>query len=167
MMTETAETPRSPSPPRPPRDRLIKWAFVGLIVLAVVAVVLMQQKKTLGIKGWSNDLSQTLATARTDNRRVVAFFVRQPSSHTAKTIARHAIQPANVEAIDKGRFLPVVVTTEPGSEPATTYGIEAFPTLLVLSPQGEEMLRREGLIGEVPFRQEFLEKVPAVAKTNP
>lgn len=166
-MTESAQTNGGESPSRSSRDKRIKWAFVGLIVVAVVVVVMMQQSKTLGIKGWSGDLSQTLQTARAEDRPVLALFVRKPPSQTAKTIARHAIQPANVEAVEKGRFLPVVVTTDSNQEPATTYGIEEFPTLLVLSPQGKEVLRHEGLIGEVPFRQEFLEQAPGVAEARP
>jgi hypothetical protein len=49
------------------------------------------------------------------------------------------------------------------SDLAKEYELESLPTWLILTPNGEVLKRREGFIGEVPFRNEFL----SVAATKP
>lgn len=160
MTDATPKTEPTTTGKAPRRDRLVRWGFVGLILVVVIVVFAMQQGRTLTIPGWGDDLAEALKQARQSGRRVVVLYVRTPPSDTAKSIRRHAEQPANVEALQAGRFLPVVVTTAPEATGARDYEITAFPTLLILAPDGTELLRHEGLIGEVPFRQAFLEKAP-------
>jgi hypothetical protein len=52
----------------------------------------------------------------------------------------------------------VLIHAEPDSETTAKYRITKLPTLLLLSPSGQELNRHDGPghVGEVPFRQEFL-----------
>ena len=94
---------------------------------------------------------------------VVAFFVSSPPSETAKTIQRRRIPKRdNQKALKEGNFITVVVSLEDGlnSELAKKYEIKELPTLMVLKPDGTERNRHEGMIGEVNFRQDFLNYKP-------
>jgi hypothetical protein len=166
-MTETpepnkpaAEVPAETSSPAPAaasgRDRLVKIGFVVLLIAAVIAVYSMQTRK-LDIPGWGDDLTAALDQARAENRMVVALFANKPPSATARDIRDRVRQPANINAVKQGKFIPVVVTTSAGSSLATKYKVKTFPTLIVFLPDGSERNRAEGNVGEVPFRQKFLE----------
>lgn len=166
-MTETPEkdksapenekqSPAEASPGPAGHDKWVKLGFVVLLIAAAVAVYSMQTRE-LKIAGWGDDFTAALDQARADNRMVVALFVKKPPSATAREIRTRVGRSANRKAIEQGNFIPVVVTTSADADLAKRYKVTTFPTLLVILPDGRERNRAEGNVGEVPFRQQFLE----------
>lgn len=127
-----------------------------MIVAAVVFY--LQVKPPKGI--WSQDFPQALREAKAQNRRLLVFFTSSPPGETARQIDRTTLRKAhNLQAIRDGNFLCVRVTLETSldSQTARRYRIRKLPTMVILSPEAVELNRREGMIGEVPFRQGFLD----------
>jgi len=89
---------------------------------------------------------------------VLAFFMSEPPSATARWLADNTLR-MNRKAIAESRVVPVKVVLETSldSETARRYEIRELPTLMVLSPSGKELNRRTGRVGEVEFRQGFLD----------
>lgn len=142
----------------PGRDRWIKIGFV-LVLIAVAVAIYSFQRRRLSIEGWGNDLGAALTQGKAERRMIVAFFVNNPPSEIARTIAKRRIpKPDNVKALKDGKFLTVVVSLDDGldSDLARKYQLKALPTLMVLRPDGKERNRHEGGIGEANFRQNFL-----------
>ncbi len=147
------------SPPRKSnRERRVKIGFVVLLLVAVAGVIMIQ-RRGLEIEGWGKDLEAALQQGEAEDRPIVVFFVSSPPSNTAKTIQTHILRPANQQSLKDGKFIPVIVelSSSLDSDVARRYQVRGLPTLMVLTPGGKERNRSEGNIGEVPFRQEFLE----------
>ena len=137
------------------KDRWIKRGFLVIVVI-LVAGIYMYQRRDLSIKGWSGDLDAALSEARSEKRRIVVLFVNSPPSETARRIRERILKPGNRKAVEKGGFIPVLVTQGSiSSGGGKEYGISRFPTLLILGTDGSESARHEGNIGEQEFR-EFL-----------
>ena len=138
-------------------DRKIKLAFLALTTV-VVGVIVLWQRNTLGLPGWGENLNAALAQAKAENRPVLAFFVSSPLDDISRMLTKNTI-PKNDKAIQKGRFIKVVVRVSnlAKSEPAQRFKITTLPTMLVIGPDGVETNRREGNIGELEFRTGFLE----------
>jgi hypothetical protein len=149
------------------RDRRIRLAFLALTVV-LVTLIYFRQRAGLSLPGWGNDLSAALTQAAAENRPVLAFFVSSPPSHTSRELTKTTI-PKNDEAIEKGRFIKVMVKVKnlAHSEWAVRYKIASLPTMLVIGSDGVEKNRREGFIGELEFRKGFLDctEVIGPAKT--
>ncbi len=139
------------------RDRGIKLAFLVVTVVLVV-LVYVKQRSGLNLPGWGDDLSAALAQAAAENRPVLAFFVSSPPDQVSRELTKNTL-PKNAEAIRKGRFIKVVVKvgSVAKSEPARRLGVTFLPTMLVIGADGLEKNRREGFIGEVEFRNGFLD----------
>jgi len=118
----------------------------------------MLQRSGPRLPGWGEDLDAALARAARENRRVLAFFMSEPPSATARWLADNTLR-MNRKAIAESRVVPVKVVLETSldSETAKRYEIRELPTLMVLSPSGKELNRRTGRVGEVEFRQGFLD----------
>ncbi|MBN1556012.1 MAG: hypothetical protein JXA11_14810 [Phycisphaerae bacterium] len=145
---------------KPGKDRWIKIGFV-LVLVAAGVIVYLSQRRDVSIDGWGDDLTVALGQAKSEDRKVVVFFVSSPPSETALTIARRRIPKSdNQKALEEGRYIPVVVSLEDqlDSEIAKQYKLTKLPTLMVLWPNGQERNRHEGMIGEVDFRQNLLER---------
>ena len=141
------------------RDKWIKLGFLGAILVALLVVYLLQSRD-IEVKGWGTDLPAALAKAKTEDRDVLILFVNAPPSATARKIQQKIIpKPANTKAVTNGNFVPVTVSLDGGLEAdlAKQYKLKALPTLMILGSDGTERRRHEGNIGEVPFRQAFLE----------
>jgi hypothetical protein len=159
--TASLSSAGSATSPREKRDRWVKLGFLGVIIV-VAGIVYMLQQKPMSIAGWSEDLEATLVQAKQQDRPVVAFFVNQPPSETAEATKANLTRPENIKVMQEYKVLRVLVTTDTDSEIARRFNIESLPTLLLLSPEGEELNRHDGPshVGEVPFRDEFLTVLP-------
>ncbi|MCK4602391.1 MAG: hypothetical protein KAU28_07980, partial [Phycisphaerae bacterium] len=104
------------------------------------------------------DLDAAMEQAADEKRPLLVFFMGSPPSDTTHRLAKGTLgRPGNIRAIRKGDFLCIVAKTSLKSDLATKYKITTLPTLLILSPAGKEQNRREGFIGEVDFRNGFLD----------
>lgn len=153
--------------PRSARDRVIKVAF-AVVTLTVVGMLYWYQRRGLSLPGWDSDLKAALQQASTQNRPVLVFFVSSPPDQTSRELAKTTI-PKNAQAIKDGRFLTVMVKVgNPAkSELAQRHQVVKLPTMLVLGPDGAERNRREGFIGELPFRSGFLDCRDVVSPPSP
>jgi hypothetical protein len=158
-MDEPSRTDTRKSPALSRRDRWVKLGFVA-VLSALAIVIYYYQRGGLSLPGWGDDLDEALAQAHQENRLVLALFVSDPPGELARQLAKKTIQdPINTKAIQDGRYVTVIVTVDTAlqSRMARTCGLKSLPTLLLLGPKGEERNRREGMVGEVPFRQGFLD----------
>lgn len=154
---DNAPQPPASAPAKTKRDRWVKIGFLVAIV-GVAIFVYTQQQDAMEIDGWGSDLDAALQQAREENRPVVAFFVDTPPSNTAEQTRKVVLtNPENKKVMAKLRVIRVLVS-DPGDNVRETYAINSLPTLLLLSPEGKELSRHDGLshVGEVPFRKEFL-----------
>lgn len=147
---------------RPKRATDMRGKLAFLVVAALLAGVVywyLQQGKTI-LRDWPDDLAKALRQAKAENLRVLAFFVSSPPSETTLRMARTTLKKShNQRAIASGGFLRVKVSLDTSlkSDTARRHKITKLPTMLILGPDGKELNRREGMIGEVPFRSGFLD----------
>ena len=152
------DTQQESPPEKSNRDRWVKIGFVVLLLVAVAAVFMIQ-RRGMEIKGWGKDLDAALKQAESENRLVVVFFVNSPPSTTAKAIKKHKLKQGNEQGLKDGKFIPVIVelSSSLDSDIAKRYQVRELPTLMVLTSRGKERNRSVGNLGEVPFREQFLE----------
>jgi len=137
-------------------DKRVKIIFL-LVLFAGVVTVWLIQRRDLPLKGWSNDLKAAMKQAREEDRRVLAFFLSSPPSQTARDLQKITLRaPENIEAIEKGKFIRVKVETSLKSDFAMKYKITTLPTLVIFSPDGKELNRREGFLAQAEFPEGFL-----------
>jgi hypothetical protein len=138
-----------------------RWVKIGFLIVAVVigtVIYLYLQNDTI-LKGWPEDLSAALADAKQTNRRVLVFFIGNPPNTEAIWMAGNTLaKPQNQRAIQEGRFARVkVVVDSLDSNLARRYKLTRLPTMMILAPDGKELNRREGKVGEVDFLHGFLD----------
>ena len=138
-----------------------RWIKIGFLVVAVVIGIWIYtnlQNDTL-LKDWPEDLSAALADVKQTNRRVLVVFVGNPPNADAVRNADFALgKPQNKAAIQEGKFARVkVVVNSLNSDVARRYKLNRLPTMMILAPDGSELNRREGIVGEVPFLHGFLD----------
>lgn len=151
-------------------DRRVKLIFLAVAVAAALVVYLVLQRDPPLLRDWPGNLDEALRQAAKENRRVLAFFVSSPLSEDAKWIASTTLKKGhNRRAIADGKFVRVKVRlkTSLDSKTARAYRIRRLPTMLILSPDGTELNRREGRIGEVPFREGFLDGTDVFRPAGP
>ena len=156
MLDQTTMSTQQPNPSARGKDRWVKRIFLLATVAAVVAVYLLQRSGP-GMPDWPGDLPAVLVRAKAESRPVLVFFHSSPPSATAQRLATTTILK-NAAAIRKGRFLTArVAVSGLGSDLARQYRLTELPTLILLDPSGKETNRRTGFVGEVPFRNGFLD----------
>ncbi|HUS90373.1 MAG TPA: hypothetical protein VM695_00940 [Phycisphaerae bacterium] len=142
-------------------DHRAKLLFLAVIV-AVMAVVYVttQRGQSLLADTWGNDLEQTLRRATREKRKVLAFFTASPPGQVAERLATTTLRKEpNPQNIAAGRFLCVHVTvpTDLSDAASKRFGIYELPTMLLLDANGQELNRRVGMIGQLPFSHGFLD----------
>ena len=148
-------------PARPKRSTKDRWIKIGFAAVALVAIVLIYRRQTSPPRWVDNeDLAGALRDGRSQKRPVLVLFCRRTPGEIARRLMQSTLaRKENRAAIEAGRFIRVQVAigNVDKSELARTYRLKNFPTMLVLGPNGWEYNRREGFIGEVDFRDGFLD----------
>ena len=159
-MSDTNDASQTPQEPAG-GDRRVKIVFGVVLLIAVVLVYYVQRKPPPDLtKDWPEGLAAALDRAKQEKRPVLVFFTGQSLSQTARRLLETTLrQRANRTAIREGRFIRVRVglTSSLTSDLVKKYKIKKLPTMLLLAPDGAERNRRVGFIGEVPFRNGFLD----------
>jgi len=142
-------------------DRRAKALFLAgiLVVMGVVYFVTKPGKTLLG-RRWGQDLAQAVRQAAAERRRVVALFTADPMSAEAQRLITNTINKyPNPKNLEEGRFVcvHVGVSSDPKDPTRQQYKILTLPTVLLLDPNGVEINRREGMVGQIPFSQGFLD----------
>ena len=132
-----------------------KLVFLAVVTVAVAVVYLFQQSGA-ELPDWPNDLSEALTKAKREDRKVLVFFVANPPSTNARRMSTKTLK-MNRKHIKEGKFITVLIQVKRTEEPAKRYNIQEFPTFLLLDAQGKELNRRIGFVGEMAFRQGFLD----------
>jgi len=137
--------------PRSRQDRWVKLGFL-LVAIATVAVIWWIQRNPPMLADWADDLSTALDQARREDRRVLVFFMHSPPGQTERWLVSNTI-PKNDKHIKGGNYIAVKASVSKNlkDELAEQYGIREVPTLLILDPQGKEIGRRTGRVGEIDF----------------
>jgi thioredoxin-related protein len=106
---------------------------------------------------WRSDLDPAMAEAKEQKRPVILLIDAPTGSQAVRQMAKITLhQKHNREALKKGRYVAVTVPwTEKLGEQFNVQSTQ-LPTTIILDPNGTELRRRVGYIGEVPFRKEFL-----------
>ncbi|MFW6133013.1 MAG: hypothetical protein ACOC8F_03890 [Planctomycetota bacterium] len=139
------------------RSRWVRYGLILAIVTGAVAVYLVQIRGK-SFPEWRRDIDAALEQARRQKRPVLAYFVHTTSSTTVREQWRTALsRKRNRDAIQAAQLIRVVADIDLDSPTAERFGIEHLPTMLILSDQGRECKRSENLIGQLPFRTQFLE----------
>jgi len=151
--SEKADKPRK----KFPVDKWIKIGFV-VVLIAIAAFVLTLQWGGVKIKGWDDDFEAALKQSKAENRNLLIFFTSSRPSHTARRLSQTTLaKPNGKKAIKDGNFICVIVGTSLKSETARRYRINKLPTMVILTPRGTELNRREGFIGQTDFHTGFLD----------
>ena len=144
-----------PKPNVSPRGKLV---FV-LVMIALMAVIYFtRQRGQTILPDWPDNIDRVLEQAAKEDRKVLALFMSSPPNQLTKQLADTTIHK-NKGNIAKGKFLPVkiVVSVALTDNLSKRFNIKKLPTMLILSPAGEELNRGEGLIGQVDFGKGFLD----------
>ena len=138
-------------------DRWVKIGFLAVLVVGGLAVY-MRQRHGPQLKDWGEDLPSALAQAQEEGRRVLLFAMSHPPSQIARRLAATTIRK-NGKAIRQHNLILVKITLSSSLQSGTArrYRIKKLPTMLLLDSKGNELNRREGFIGEVEFRRDFLQ----------
>lgn len=150
--------PQAPAakPPARRKDKWVKWVF-GLAVLgAIIAVWIIQRSGPVAFQNWRDNLPAAIDEASRDDRKVLVLFGSSPPGQDERKLGDAIAKKQNAEAITQGGFIAVRVVD---GELARKWKVQRMPTMLILQTKGNEVVelnRREGYIGEVAFRDEFL-----------
>jgi len=144
--------------PHARRDRWVKIGFLVVLII-VAAAIWYWHRQPPTMKGWGRDLDAALRQAVAERRQLLVFFISSPPSDTARRMVRTTLAvPENRKRLNEGPFVKVKVEVDSlKSQLAGKYTLRKLPTMLLLSPDGVELNRREGFIGEVDFRNGFLD----------
>ena len=156
-MSGNTNSGTAPSARKP--DSRAKVVFLAIVIAVAVAIYLWLQRSP-DLLGWPGDIDAALAEARKTDRKVLALFTSDPPSYTARRLAETTLTKGhNRQALADGKFLCVHTKVDSAltGKTARRFGLTKLPTTLILSPTGIELNRREGMIGEVPFRHGFLD----------
>lgn len=158
-MIEAAEN----TPTRPGKNKKVALAFL-LVAIIGAGVIYCSHRDLPPPPGFGDNLAEAMRLAKQRNANVVVVFVAKPPSETCRWLRNTTLcEEANTQALKDGNFVAVMIRVPPSrrSEIASEFDVTEFPTTLILSPEGEELNRRVGKIGETDFRDSFLgEAVP-------
>ncbi len=146
---QASEQGRRGSGPSPKAKLIFGAAAAGLIVF-----IYWLQTRPPTVEDWGSDLDEALATAREEDRRVVALIDSDPPSEDGRFIVDRIVnKPQNRQAVEAGRFVPVRVgwTEEAGRR--FEVARQDVPVLLILDGRGEVLGRHAGRIGEIEFKR--------------
>jgi hypothetical protein len=149
------------------KDRLAKWVFLGLAVVAATLVWLVQRNPSI-LKGWETNLPQALADGRAQHRPVLIFFHDIPMNQASAWIAgKHLCTSQSMAAYEKYNYVKVRVGTETSSSVAREWKLTGFPTLVVVDASGKEVMRYQGSIPLSEFWERLLPAAKSASTSTP
>jgi hypothetical protein len=173
-MTDQQTSPPSAQPAgRKPLSRRARIVFVLIAVVAVTAVYFSQRQSALP-SSWRTDLAAAEAQAKQENRRLLVVFLDSPPGEATLNLIRTTLTKGiDAKAIRDGNLITVRVVADARctTPECKRFAVTALPTMLILAPDGTELNRRVGMVGQMPFIHGFLEmeevvKRPAMGATS-
>jgi hypothetical protein len=98
-----------------------------------------------------------MTEAKEQKRPVILLIDAPTGSQAVRQMANITLsRKHNRQALKEGRYIAVTVPwTDRIAEQFNVQSTQ-LPTTILLDPNGQELRRRVGFIGEVPFRKQFL-----------
>lgn len=126
--------------------------------------------------GWDDDYEKTLAKAKAEGRSVLLDFTGSDWCGWCVKLDNEVFTKPAFKRFAKERLLLVELdypqgkrlskkTQEQNAELKNKYGVNGFPTLVLLSPDGKEVKRWGGYSAK--FFDELKAALPAESKTTP
>ena len=132
---------------------------VGAIFLGVglvVAVSAWRNAHAKEIIPWRDDLAKGLDEAREQHKDVFAYFTANWCTY-CQQMKHDAWASEDVRRAMLRHFVPVKIDADAHPELVKKYGVDAFPTFVVLSDDGHPGRRTDGA-RDADEMQEWLEK---------
>ncbi|MEE9293648.1 MAG: thioredoxin family protein [Phycisphaerae bacterium] len=139
------------------RPGISTMAWFLVLALVTLALFTMMNRPPMPNAAWGSDLAAAQTAARKRGTAVLVEFTTDGCIHCVR-MERSVLPTAAVKkAINQ--FEPVRLHWPENGEIAERYGVEAFPSFLVLHPDGKPI---SGVAGYVPA-QEFIQFLQAAA----
>lgn len=136
---------------------------IGFVALAVVLVT--ELGATAQDVRWRHDLAAARKEAAETGKSLLLDFGTESCGWCRKMDATTMRDPAVVKALNE-RFIPVKLDGNREERLTSALGIEAFPTLVLASPDGKVLDRHTGYADSSRLMG-ILAKAPAAAKPAP
>ena len=149
METEGTGIPTGP----PATRRGGRGIGVWFLIAAAIGLYVYSSRPRKSDISWSTDLPAALNQARTDQRPILVDF-QAAWCGPCEWMKREVFPRKEVAQVLK-TWIPVQIDIDAQPRVAEQYGVEAYPTFMVLSADGKELLRREGAMSPEEF-VEFL-----------
>jgi hypothetical protein len=147
------------APPTTKTDRYVKLGFL-IVTVGIVGWLIVQPHISFPMRGWDTDLQAALTQAAAESRSVVAMVYDSPQNLAYSKLREVVSKAGNREAMQKANVICVHVRLDSDDPLAKQFEIKEFPTTLLIGSDGKAISRWTGYIGEVAFRQEFLQGEP-------
>jgi len=157
-MNAEASDPTAP-PPATKTDRYVKLGFL-IVTVGIVGWLIVHPHISRPMKGWGTDLQAALAQGQAEGRSVVAMVYDSPQNQAYGKLRKVVAKPGNREAMQKANVIRVHARLSTNDDSAKRLDITELPTTLLIGPDGKTITSWTGYIGEVAFRQEFLQGKP-------
>lgn len=136
-----------------PRKPLTPWLILALAVVAAAAPFLLVQGGE-DIVAWRSDVDEALAEAKTSGKPVLIDFTADWCP-PCRTMKRQVFSKQNVKSFIETRYIPVQLDLSQKNEKTAAIGmrfkIQYLPTMVILAPDGKEIRRESGGMGEEGF----------------
>ncbi|MCE5325540.1 MAG: hypothetical protein LLG01_03925 [Planctomycetaceae bacterium] len=138
-----------------------KWIFglaAAIIALSIFLIQRFYEPMPPGNWAVHDDPQALFEQARTQNRRVLAFFAARPRGVDDSWMVSNTLMK-NKDNIDQANVIRLYVPVKnlASSPVAAKYQITQLPTCVLFSPNGFEIRRGQGRIGQMPFDKELLQ----------
>lgn len=129
-----------------PRGKVLNWVLVGIAVLILWVMYGPSPDPT----PWGSDAAAAFARASKEKKPVLAFFTARWCG-ACKALQYAALPSSEVQRLIGERYIPLKVDLTSGepNELAERYEIKAFPTLVLISPDGNVIDRTLGAMSAV------------------
>lgn len=162
-MTEQTQQPDEQPDEKPAHRLSIKAKlFFTLAAIGVIVFIIKSQGSLKAPNGWvNNDLPKAAELARTEGRNLLVLFVESPPSDLDRRLRNTTLAKSdNLKAVQDHNLVAVMVRVgrKNRKEVFEVYNLtrDALPAMILFDPEGNELGRNEGFIGEVAFRATFL-----------
>lgn len=158
-----------PQPPaNPPRRKKFGWGWLVAVTLVALAwagaFALRGGGEEVQLEGWAHGLEEGQAQAKAQDKPMLVMFTATWCGPCQVMKQNVLTRPAVDEALKAG-FVPVKVDMSnagPGDALVQQYGLSGWPTLIAMSPEGEEIKRIEGLAGPAKSPDTFIDWLDAI-----
>jgi len=144
---------KQPLMPTKVRSKHDKYVYAGFGIVLIIGCVLiyLHQRDPGYLNDWSDDHEAMQKQAVEQKKPLLMLFKTSPPCDDTKKLQQKINQKASInEALKKHDYLTSIALVTAGLKDAVAveYKIKKLPTILLFSPDGTEVKRIEGYIGD-------------------